>query len=265
VSLTPQFLSSAASSALHKELVGRCDSSYVGSLRIPRNFQGFVRIPGVTEENHEKLAAAIDQQQNLGPPRATIQGIPLGMRPNGAKEPTFNMTLLYRTGWQDRVTVVRGDLGAGVSIDEYTAEGYGVDVGDQLGYEFTVALSNDRTKTISGVIPVGSVHEDLVGRRNQNYWCGVADLIGLSAAGDRLPPVGFVPSDVFGDGIVPEFEDPPDEWFLRGEEYWELPVELDGLTLGAARGINETFDAVGEEIAFNPDAVRSDLEIVSDR
>ncbi len=265
VSLTPQFLSSAASAALNKELAGRCDSSYAGSLRPHRSFQGFVRIPGVTEENREKLALVIAQQPNLGPPRATIRGIPLTMMANGAEEPTFNMNLLYRTGWEDQVKLVRGDVGSGVSIDEYTAENYGVDVGDQLGYEFTVALSNDRMKTVRGVLTIGSIHEDLVGQRNDNYWCDVSDLVGLSPAGDRLSPVGFVPLEVFGDGVFAAFEDPPDEWFLRGEEYWELPVELQGLTLGTAHDINAVFNHVGKEIASNPDLLRSDLETVSDR
>jgi FtsX-like permease family len=264
VALTPQFLSSAASSALSKELSGRCDSSYSGSLRPPRSFSGFSFFPGVNEEKRVELTEASAGLANLGAPRGTIRGIPLDVTPDGTEESGFNMSLLYRTGWEDRVDLLRGQIGSGISIDEYTAENFDIDVGDQLAYSFTVQLSEDRSKTISGSFAVDSVHEDLVARRNENYWCDVADLIGLSATGDRLPPVALTSSDVFGDGILTS-GDPPDDWFLRGEEYWELPVDLDGLTIQKAIAINSQFIAVGENVVLDAAAVRSDLPIVTDR
>lgn len=265
VALTPQFLSSAASSALNKELGGRCDSSYSGSLRPNRSFSGFSFFPGVNEEKRLELNAASAGVPNLGAPRATIRGVPLTVTADGTAESEFNMSLLYKTGWEDRVNFVRGEIGSGVSIDEYTAENFNIDVGDQLAYTLTVHLAQDRSKEISGTVNVDSVHQDLSGRRNEIYWCDVADLIGLSPTGDRLPPVALASYDIFGDGIRPNAGDPSDELFLRGEEYWELPVDLEGLTVRKAVNINVKFVEVGEEVVFDQDAVGSDLPIVTDR
>lgn len=265
VALTPQFLSSASSEALARELGGRCASSYAGSFRPTRQFEGFVRYPGVTEENRVRLVEAIGDQRNLAEPRATVIGRTLGMRREGEAEPAFNLTLLYRSGYEDQVEIVRGGDETGVWIDEYTSDTYDINVGDSFEYEFTVELADMTPRTIKGELTVGAIVTDLADRRNQSYWCGVGDLLGLSPTGDRPPPVGLVSLETFGDGIYPEFEEPSDEFFLRSEDFWELPVELDGITLDIGGEIVEKFTEVSETVASNPEAVNTDLDGVVGR
>lgn len=103
VALTPQFLSSAASEELTKDLSGRCASSYAGSLAPNQASEPGVRYPGVNQENRERITAAIGDQESVSAPRATIIGRTLFMVPAEEPQGGFNMTPVP-TG--DRLTSV---------------------------------------------------------------------------------------------------------------------------------------------------------------
>lgn len=264
VALTPQFLSSASSQALERELGGRCASSYAGSLR-SRPVPGVVRYPGVTEENRTRIIDAVGGQSNVADPRATIIGRTLGMRQEGSPDPSFNLTLLYRSGYEEQIEVVDGGDPSGIWIDEYTSDIYGVEVGDSLAYEFTAQFGDMPERIVSGELTVGAIVTDFVEQSNSPFWCGVGDLIRRLPDGNRPLPVGLVPLGLFGEGNYPETEPLPDDFFLRGEQFWEMPVELEGINLDLADEIVETFRKVGETVASNPEGVQSDLDGVVTR
>lgn len=265
VAMTPQFLSSAASEALTLDLSGRCASSYAGSMAPRRSLGSEVRFPGISEENRGRIAAAVGDQANVAAPRATIIGRTLFLIPEGGPTEGFNMTLLYRDGYDQNIGVLSGGGANGLWVDEYAAKQYGVDVGDTLTYEFSVTLPNGSERTITGAIAVSAVTEEHVGVRTEDFWCGLSDIMGLSPTGDRLTPVGLAPLSMFGDAEFSDLEGPDDAFYLRSGEFWELPVETEGLSLSIAGEILTSFDQVGRDVMSSEDGVQSDLEFVAGR
>lgn len=66
VGLTPQFLSSASSEALHRELSGRCASSHAGHL--DSGGRGASDFFGVNERSRGRLAESVSGRPSVGDP-----------------------------------------------------------------------------------------------------------------------------------------------------------------------------------------------------
>ena len=260
VALTPQFLSSATSEALERELGGRCDASYNGTMR-PSPFGGGHGL-AVTEPNREELTEEVDGQRNLMAPRATLVS-PTGQATKEGSDDAFPMTLLYRDGVEDRLEILEGSGGSGgVWIDEYAAEQFDLEIGDVVVYGTIDVFSAEQVRVVEKALPVTAITEDHAQLGSRHYWCGVENLIGFTPGGDRKPPVGLVDVDVFaGDSSDPN----DDAHYLRFEEYWELPVEHRGMTLTTAGEILDTFLEASRTIFFNPDGISSDLAMVAGR
>jgi putative ABC transport system permease protein len=173
------------------------------------------------------------------------------------------MALLYRDGFEDRIEILEGDGGrGGVWIDEYAAEQYDLEIGDVVVYSTVDAFAAEQPRVVEKELPVTAITEDHAQLASRPYWCGVRDYIGFTRGGDRKPPVGLVDLNAFaGDSSDPN----DDAHYLRGEEFWEVPVENEGLTLTTSREILNTFEETSRTIFFTPDGIRTDLEIVSDR
>lgn len=260
VALIPQFLSSATSQALERELGGRCDASYNGSMR-PSPFRGGFGL-AVTEPNRELLADEVTGQSNLAAARATIVS-PTGQATKQGSDDAFPMVLLYRDGFEDRLEILEGDgRRGGVWIDEYAAEQFDLEIGDVVVYSTIDAFAAEQLPVVEKELPVTAITEDHAQLASRHYWCGVENLIGFTPGGDRKQPVGLVGLDVFaGDASDPN----DDAHYLRFEEYWELPVEHRGLTLTTAGEILDIFLEASRSIFFNPDVISSDLGIVAGR
>lgn len=251
VALTPQFLSSATSQALERELGGRCDASYNGT--VPRL--------SVTEGSRERLSEGVQGQSNVTSPRSTVIGPTVRAKVGDGRE--FPLVLLYRDGSRDRLGVMEGvDQEGGIWIDEYAAEQYDVELGELLEYRAVFVLSEGGERVIERSLVVTAITEDHAALGGSDYWCGVEDLVGLTGGGDRRPPVGLVPLDHFSGSSAAESDL---AHFMRAEEYWELPVEPEGLTLGIAHEIVKKFGELSMEMFANPDWIRSDLAHVAGR
>jgi putative ABC transport system permease protein len=261
VALTPQFLSSATSEALEREVGGRCDASYNGTMR-PSPFGGSGHGLQVTERNRERLTEEAAGQSNLDAPRATVISPTAQATKQGADD-TFPMVLLYKDGFEDRLEILEGDGGrGGVWIDEYAAEQYELGIGDVVVFNTIDIFSAEQVRVVERELPVTAITEDHAQLQSLHFWCGVGDLIGFTPGGDRKPPVGLVDLEVFaGDTSDPD----DDAHYLVAEEYWELPVEHKGLTLTIAGEILDTFEEASRTIFFVPDGIGTDLALVAER
>jgi putative ABC transport system permease protein len=260
VALTPQFLSSATSEALEREVSGRCDASYNGAMR-PSLFGGG-RALQVTERNRERLTDEVAGQPNLTAPRGTVVSPTAQATKQGSDVP-FPMVLLYRDGFEDRLEILEGDgERGGVWIDEYAAEQYELRIGDVVVFNTIDVFSAEQVRVVERELPVTAITQDHAQLQSLHFWCGVEDLIGFTPGGDRKPPVGLVDLDVFAGNS----SDPDDDaHYLVAEEYWELPVEHQGLTLTIAGEILSTFDEASRTIFFVPDEISTDLTTVTSR
>jgi putative ABC transport system permease protein len=173
------------------------------------------------------------------------------------------MVLLYRDGFEDRLEILEGDGGrGGVWIDEHAAEVYDLEIGDIVVYSTIDAFAAEQLPLVEKELSVTAITEDHAQLASRHYWCGIENLIGFTPGGDRRPPVGFVDLDVFaGDSSDPD----SDAHYLRFEEYWEIPVAHEGMTLTIAGDILETFLEASRAIFFNPEGIVTDLATVSSR
>jgi putative ABC transport system permease protein len=260
VALTPQFLSSATSEALERELGGRCGASYNGSMR-PSLFGGG-RALQVTERNRERLTEEVAGQANLTAPRGTVIS-PTAQATKQGSDDVFPMVLLYRDGYEDQLEIVEGDGDpGGVWIDEYAAEQYELEIGDVVVFSTIDVFSAEEVRVVERELPVTAITEDHARLQSLHFWCGVEDLIGFTPGGDRKPPVGLVDLDVFAGNT----SDPDDDaHYLVAEEYWELPVEHRDLTLTIVGEILDRFDQASRTIFFVPDEISTDLALVAGR
>ena len=248
VALTPQFLSSAASSAYERELEGRCDASYNG--RIDPHFGSFLP---VNDENRSALSEAAATHPNLGDPIATVIGPSLNAStPSGSD---FTLVPIHRTGFRDRIDVLEGGGPGGVWIDEYAASTYDIALGDEIEFTATLFTHPDGEEQIEGSLTVTAITLDKVDLRATDYWCGLEDYLGLTAMGDRKPPVGLIDLAVLQEQRLDR----------ASGEYWEVPVEIEGLSLTRVEEILGVFGRISEDLLFGDDNVVTDITGVRER
>ncbi len=273
IALSPLFLSAAASAALRLEIGGLCDSRTAGSMRPVSFGSGGSRFYGVSEGNREKLRDAIGDRERFLDPRATVVSRSLTVAVNGEAENAFPLLFMHRSGFRDKAPLVAGGKGGGVWIDEFASELYGVEVGDQLDYEFVVVFDDpDQVPAVPGDTPdlvvtssttVTGITEDMTKLRTQDYWCGIDEWIGFTPTGDRSTPVGLVDLDLFQGNVVDGIDV---GLFLIRDEFWELPVETSDLTLDEAGDVLDSFAAIGQSVVNDPEStIRSDLGSIRDR
>ncbi len=257
--LTPQFVSASTSEALERELLGRCPTSYAGSLSPIAPLGSESRSFSVTAANFATLRAAVSDHPHIGEPIATIEAQTVQVRPSGESF-TIPLVLLHRTGFQDHVDLVAGGDSPGVWIDEFTADELGVWVGDEIPYE--LFAFEGELGHFEGGLPVAAIVGDLIDRHTDDFWCGAQTLIAPGPFGDRPPGVALVDLDVFGAG---RFSTAPVQTFFPQDQTWEIPVVADGITLADSAEVLSVFSRVGEDLVGDPDRVRSDLQVVAPR
>jgi putative ABC transport system permease protein len=262
VALTPQYLSSASSAALERELGGRCDTSINGFLGLAPGadpLSGGGRRLGVNEGMRERLSRDVADQDHVDEPRATVIGHPVQAVVRAQSDTQFPLVLLHRDGYQDRLEVLDQTQDEGVWVDEFVAEQYGLEIGDILDTTVVIPMDVGTDRVIERSLSITGITEDHANLSGLDFWCGVSHLIGFTPGGDRRPPVGLVDLAHFS---TKNENEPGEAQLLRRDEYWELPVEHRGLTLNVADEILETFALIGEGVFFDPTGVRSDLGIV---
>lgn len=258
--LTPQFVSSSASEALRRELNGRCSASYAGTFEASAwRFGGQSVFFPVNPRTQQLLGEAAADIPNLGEPFPTIVGQTVSARVADNPQVTVPLVIMHRGGFRDHVNLLRGGDRPGVWIEQFAADQLGVDVGDEIAYRLPLEAD---PRGVEGRLPVAAVIDDLSGRHNEDYWCGIYPLLAPGPFGDRPPPLALVDVDVFG---AARFPDAPAETFLRNSEEWEIPVELEGITLIRAGEVLGAFERIGETLLGDPERIESDIRPVRER
>lgn len=267
VALTPQFLSSASSAALERELSGRCDSSYAASTKLPTFGRGAFRFLAVNEANRRTLTDLVSGEPNLLPPRSTILSGPMGFSILGEPDADATFILANRTGFETQIELIEGGEGAGAWIDVYAADLYGLEVGDVIEFSHSIPIFDANGEVvgeeiIEGSFPIAAITEDQSTVRTLDFWCGLESVLAPTAFGDRQTPLALVDIEAFG---VDSKEETSNAHFLRHEEFWELPVATEGLTLSQARDISSKFERFGLTVMSDADGFRSDIGPVTER
>ncbi len=262
--LTPLFISSAASAALRRELDGRCPVSFAGTTTLfGTNDTEPSSMIDLMEGNRVFLRDRVPTHPSLGPAELTLRGTVISIPRQGATPLTGRF--LARDNFRDHIELVDGDHGPGAYIDEVLADDLGVGPGNTL--QFTAGTSSTQEVTVQ------AVYSGLYDRTGDDYWCAVEDVLEVNSMGDLPPPPILVDPDFFTD---PEVMDSVYAGYGATAGTWEIPVDLDGITVAAAGEAYDTLSAIDEEIraqAFvggqfffqiNP-GIHTDLATVTER
>ncbi len=248
---TPLYLSSAGTSALARELDGRCPASY--DLDVS---------PFLPPDDERALL-----QRSLAPrmldPVLVLEGS-LGQARFGDR--SHPLKLMYRTDFAEDLIVVDRVDGAGLWMGERLAADLGASPGDPI------TINNG---PVTAEIPLVAVVTDLYDRRAEPAWCVFENLLEPTAMGDLPTPLVFVDDGVLG-------ADHREAAFatygpVGVNEQWSIPLDVDGMTETEATALVDSLpeleatleaahlsDAVGP-YALIESSVHTDIDVVTDR
>lgn len=245
--LTPLFLSSASSAALQQELEGRCFASFGGQV-------GNYHSPDVVRAD---LTDATANDPAFLPPRLYLEGGLLTGSNASGEGLTIPMRFAARDDFRDHIELLEGEHGPGPYIDDVAAGDLAAGPGDTIifniqgdQYEFTVQ----------------AVYKGLYDRTSDPYWCFLEGVLAINIMGDLQPPLVLVDTDYFqydGEIYRRAFAS-----YSGGVGDWEIPIDIDGLTVPGAERAAATLATAEEEIhASDPffSGIQSDLPIVTTR
>jgi putative ABC transport system permease protein len=250
--LTPLFLSAASSAALQRELEGRCSASFGGQTV---NFAPL-------DEARIALTEVVAQEPALGTPRLFLEGTLVEGRNGNGEGLQIPVRFVARDEFREHLTLIEGEHGPGAYIDEVAAAQLQIHPGDTL--EFRV----DGWQSIR----VAAIYEGLAGSGQDDYWCSIEELTRPDPKGDLPPPLILVETAQFRD--QPDIFQSVYAQYARSLGDWEVPVDLEGLTVSAARNATATLDAADQIIEegnadipafFGRPNLLSDLPIVTER
>jgi putative ABC transport system permease protein len=262
--LTPLFVSSAASAALQRELDGRCPASFAGTTTmfgsdLSHETSSMVDLMAA---NRVFLRDVAPTHANLAPAELTLRGTVVNIpRTDGTP---LTGRFLAKDNFRDHITLVAGEHGPGVYIDDVLAADLGVGPGET--FAFTAGSS-------SGEVVVQAVYSGIYDQAGDPYWCAVTDALEVSAMGDLPPPPILVDPDYFTDPAVMASIY---AGYGASAGLWQIPVDLEGLTVTAANEVDATLAEIDEAIVsqhvvvgqylFQLDpGIHSDLGIVTQR
>ncbi|MEX1038152.1 MAG: hypothetical protein WDZ96_04765 [Acidimicrobiia bacterium] len=241
--LTPLFLSSASSAALQQELEGRCSASFGGQV-------GNYDSPEVVRED---LTEATAGDPAFLPPRLYLEGgLVRGSNASG-EGLTIPFRFAARDEFRDHIELLEGEHGPGAYIDDVAARDLVAGPGDTIIYN----LQGDRYE-----FTVQAVYRGLYDRTSDRYWCFLEGVLAINIMGDLPPPLVLVDTDYF----VHDSEIHHRIFPAPGD--WEIPVDVNGLTVPGAERAAETLATAEEEIHDTgpfSSGIRSDLPIVTAR
>jgi putative ABC transport system permease protein len=255
---SPLYVSSAGSTALERELEGRCPSSYDLS------------VSSFLPADEQRKALAENLVPRLGAPVLVVEGT---VATATLDDRSFPMKLMYRTGFRQDLEVIDGGGGRGLWLGERLAANLGAGVGDTL----TVRSGPQRSD-----LPVVAVVADLNDRRAEPQWCAFESLLEPTAMGDLPTPLVFVDVDVLG---FAHYDAAFATYGRAGiNEQWTIPIDVEGMTAEEAERLvadiprleaayqlaqNQYRDAHSHDessgFAAEHPAVRTDLGIVAGR
>jgi hypothetical protein len=251
--LTPLFLSSASSAALQQELEGRCEASFGGEIF---NFDEIEASRSVLKDLTKDDPAFLE-------PRLYLEGGLVTGSNNSGQGLTIPFRFAGRDEFRDHIEILEGEHGPGAYIDDVAARDLQAHPGDIINYN----IQGDPYQ-----FEVQAIYRGLYDQLSDRYWCYMEGVLELTIMGDLPPPIVLVDVDYFDFGT---------EQFRRvfasyssGVGTWELPVDIEGLTVPGAEQAVATMDRADESLhdaAQFPDfftgssGIHSDLPIVVDR
>ncbi len=245
--LTPLFLSSASSAALQQELEGRCPASF-GGLTHNYDFPDVVR---------EELTQATAHDPAFLPPRLYLEGTLITASNASSDGLTIPFRFAARDEFRDHIELLEGEHGPGAYLDDVAAENLAAGPGDTIIFN----VQGDRHE-----FTVQAVYRGLYDRTTDPYWCFLEGVLAINVMGDLPPPLVLIDTDFF------EFESALyGSVFSRsfgGTGDWEIPIDVDGLTVPGAERAAATMTAAEETIHdLRPfsSAIQSDLPTVTAR
>ncbi len=254
--LTPLFISSSAGAALRRELEGRCPSSFAGTTTlfgVSTEPEQQTPMTGLLSANRAFLQRQVDGHPTLGDPAVILRGTVVNLLPEDGGTPLTGR-FLARDDFRDHITLVGGEHGPGVYVDNVLAEDLGVGPGDT--FTFTAGSSSSR-------VTVQAVYSGLYDQIGDSYWCSVQDVLEVNSMGDLPPPPLLVNPDFFLDD--PDLMTSVYAGYGASAGTWEIPVALEGLTVTDAREAAEALDQIDEAILDSSSGMHSDLGLVTDR
>lgn len=254
-SSTPLYLSSAGTSALERELAGRCPASY--DLQVS---------PFLPVERERELLTDL-----LGPrmedPVLVLEGS-LGQA--RFEDTSLPLKLMHRTGFEEDLDVVERVDGAGLWMGERLAGDLGARPGD------IITVNNG---PITGEIPLVAIVTDLYDRRSEPEWCAFESLLEPTAMGDLPTPLVFIDEGV----LSAEHRQAAFATYgpVGVNEQWTIPLDVDGMTEDEATALVESLPAIEERLdeahidlvdddpgsfymALDP-GIHTDLDVVTSR
>ncbi|MEX0795414.1 MAG: FtsX-like permease family protein [Acidimicrobiia bacterium] len=245
--LTPLFLSSASSAALQQELEGRCSASFGGLV-------GNYDSPDVVRTD---LTEATADDPAFLPPRLYLEGALITGSNASGDGLTIPFRFAARDEFRDHIELLEGEHGPGAYIDDVAARDLAAGPGETIVFN----LQGDRYE-----FEVQAVYRGLYDRTTDPYWCFLEGVLAINIMGDLPPPLVLVDTDYFEfDGEVHS------RAFARsfgGVGDWEIPIDIDGLTVPGAERAASTMTAAEETIHDErpfSSSIHSDLPIVTAR
>ena len=250
--LTPLFLSSASSAALQQELEGRCEASFGGQT------VNFAEV----DQARETLIRVTASDPAFLPPRLYLEGALITATNTSARSLIIPIRITGRDEFRDHIELIEGEHGPGAYIDEVAARDLNAGPGDIIQYNIQGDLYE---------FEVQAVYRGLYDQLSDRYWCFLEDVLAVTIMGDLPPPLVLVDTDYFEFGS---------EQFHRvyaayaaGIGTWEIPIDIDGLTVPGAEMAVETMANAEEDVHDQLDTpgffahstgIHSDLPIVTE-
>lgn len=239
--LTPLFLSSSSSAALQQELEGRCQASFGG--QVAGHFFN-------NEEGRRILTEGVADDPSFGPPRLYLEGALVTAANSNGEGLTIPIRFTGRDEFRDNIDLIAGSHGPGAYIDDVIARDTGAGPGDTINF------------FIQGDIyefEVQAVYQSLTDQISDRYWCFLQSVIQVTNMGDPQPPLVLVDTDYFDENSLVYGRVFASYGFGGGT--WELPVDVEGLTVPSAIVASTTLDAIEEDGT----PMLSDLPLVTTR
>lgn len=251
--LTPLFLSSASSAALQQELEGRCEASFGGEIF---NFDEI-------EESRTVLKGLTQDDPAFLDPRLYLEGGLLTATNSSGQGLTIPIRFAGRDEFRDHIELLEGEHGPGAYINDVAARDLQAHPGDLITYNIQGDLYE---------LEVQAIYRGLYNQLSDRYWCRLEGVLAVTIMGDLPPPLVLVDVDYFEFGTE-QFRSVFAS-YATGVGTWELPVDIDGLTVPGAEQAVATLASADEALhdaADFPDffsgssGIHSDLPIVVER
>ncbi len=250
--LTPLFMSSASSAALQQELAGRCPASFGGETI---NFADY-------DVARNQLTDLTKDDPSFLPPRLYLEGALVQASNTSGEGLQIPIRFTGRDEFRDHIELIEGEHGPGVYIDDVTARDLAASPGDTISF-FSQGDSYE--------FEVQAVYRGLYDRLADPYWCFLESVLAVTVMGDLQPPLVLVDTDYFDDNS--EVFSRVFASYGRGIGTWELPIDIEELTVPAAIKAAATMENTDESVHDTLDtpqfflhpSIHSDLPLVTVR